>query len=147
MSRREILRVKVVFIFPSAHNFSWNEEQWMWMRSVYCMGGRGLLPKELHTERNCANNHCECLKHSFSILLFPFLLSPTSTSHANIFISFCFHLCNKGQGRIVQRTTEMQKCPFLTRGDVTLHIPTGSDSKGKKTGTNELNWNIKKERL
>lgn len=147
MSRREILIVKVVFIFPSAHNFSWNEEQWMWMRSVYCMGGRGLLPKELHTERNCGNNHCECLKHSFSILLFPFLCLPRPPLMPTSLSAFVFILCNKGQGRIVQRTTEMQKCPFSTRGDITLHIPTGSDSKGKKRGTNELNWNIKKERI
>lgn len=140
MSRQEILIVKVVFISPSAHNFSSNEEHWMQMRNAYCMGGRGLLPKELHTERNCGNNHCECLKHilfpfsSFHSYCLPLLpLMPTSL------LAFVFILCNKGQERIVQRTTEKQKCPFLTRGDITLHIPTGSDSRGKKRGTNELN--------
>lgn len=135
MSRQEILIVKVVFISPSAHNFSSNKEWWMWIRNVYCIGGEGLLPEELHTERNCENNHCESLKHTH----FPFFsfhshclplpsLLPTSLS------PFVFISCNKSQGRTVQRTTEMQKCPFLTSSDITLHIPTESDSEGRKGG-------------
>lgn len=110
MSRQEILIVNLVFISPSAHNFPSDEEQSMWMRNVYGMGGRGLLPKELHTERNCGNNHYECLKHilfafsSFHSYCLPLLpLMPTSLS------AFVFILFNKGQGRIVQKTTEMQK--------------------------------------
>lgn len=92
----------------------------------------GMLPEELHIERNCGNSSAVNAEnivfpfsspHSYCLPLPP--LMPTSLS------AFVFILCNKGQGRIKELCKCKKKCPFLTKGDITFHIPTGSDSKGK----------------
>ena len=95
-----------------------------------------LFSVESGMERSNGNNTIVMLKMYFSL--------PFSSPHSSClpllqllvtsFSAFVFILCNKSQGRIVEMTMSMQRCPFLIKSDITLHSPTEFDSKGRGEG-------------
>lgn len=129
-----------MFIPPSAQSFSQNKEQWLWVRKV-CIRRKGIQ------QEGCAQWN-QTWKEVVEIIplwvLKMYFSLPFSSPHSSwlplppLLIAslspFVFILCNKSQGRIVEMTMSMQRCPFLTKGDITLHIPTEFDSKGRGEG-------------
>ena len=138
MSRWEIRIVKVMFISPTAQSFSLNKEQWMWVRNVYCIRRKGTQ------QEGCSqwNQTCKEVVETIPLWMLKMYFSlafssphssclPLSPLWVTSLSAFVFILCNKSQGRIVEMAMSIQGCPFLTKGDITLHIPTEFDSKGR----------------